>query len=90
MAKKKQILRIVWGVVLTLFLIVAIMGVLIYKKIYTPNIFATKSSTQYLFIPTGTDFEVINKKGEETIPPHYKNIMINKNGTIWYQEDKLK
>ena len=61
MAKKKQILRIVWGVVLTLFLIVAIMGVLIYKKIYTPNIFATKSSTQYLFIPTGTDFEGLVK-----------------------------
>ena len=38
-----------------------------------------------------TDYKkgVINKKGEETIPPHYKNIMINKNGTIWYQEDKL-
>ncbi len=57
MAKKKLIFKIVWGTVIALLLIVAIMGVLIYKKIYTPNIFSSKSAPQYLFIPTGTDFD---------------------------------
>lgn len=57
MAKKKLIFRIVWGTVLALVLIVSVMGVLIYKKIYTPNIFSSKTASPFLFIPTGTDFE---------------------------------
>lgn len=61
MANRKKILRIVWSVVLVLLLVVAIMGVLIYKKIYTPNIFTSKQSTQFLYIPTGTDFEGLIK-----------------------------
>src|SRR4051812_35192191 len=61
MAKKKLILRVVWGIVLVLFLIVSVMGVLIYRKIYTPNIFSGKKETQYLYIPTGTDFNGLVK-----------------------------
>ncbi|MBK6396811.1 MAG: hypothetical protein IPF75_00715 [Bacteroidetes bacterium] len=57
MAKKKLIFRIVWGTVLALLLIVSVMGILIYKKIYTPNIFSSKTASPFLFIPTGTDFE---------------------------------
>lgn len=57
MAKKKTIFRIIWGIVFALFLTAAIMGTLIYKKIYTPNIFSGKKTTQFLFIPTGTNFE---------------------------------
>ncbi len=61
MAKKKLIFRVVWGIVAALFIIVAFMGVLIYKKIYTPNIFSSKNASQYLFIPTGTDFNGLVK-----------------------------
>ena len=57
MAKNKLIFRIVWGTVLGLLLIVSVMGILIYKKIYTPNIFSAKSTSPFIFIPTGTDFE---------------------------------
>ncbi len=61
MAKNKTIKRLVWGTVGVLLIVVAVFGALIYKKIYTPNIFTSKQNQEYLFIPTGTNFEGLVK-----------------------------
>jgi UPF0755 protein len=57
MAKKKSLLKIFWGIVFALLIVVGIMGYLIYEKIYTPNFLLGKKSSEYLFIPTGSTFE---------------------------------
>lgn len=59
MAKKKLILKVFWGIVFTLLLIVAIFGFLIYKQIYTPNFLKGQKTSEFLLIPTGSDFEQV-------------------------------
>lgn len=57
MAKKKLIVKIFWGIVFTLLLIVAIFGFLIYKQIYTPNFLKGQKTSEFLQIPTGSKFD---------------------------------
>lgn len=57
MAKKKSLLKIFWGIVFALLVVVGIMGYLIYEKIYTPNFLLGKKSSEFLYIPTGSTFE---------------------------------
>ena len=57
MAKKNKILKAAWAIVFALILLVAVFGVLIYKQIYTPNFFTGNKSSEYLLIPTGSNFD---------------------------------
>lgn len=69
--------RLAWGTVGVLAIIVAIMGFLIYNKIYTTNIVSRNDEKEFLYIPTGSNFEdliSILKK---------KNLLINENSFRW-------
>ena len=57
MMRNKLILRIAWGSVAFLTLLVIVMGSLIYNKIYTSNVSIDDSGAQYLYIPTGSGLE---------------------------------
>ncbi len=61
MARKALILRIAWGSVGFLLILVSILGFLIYRQIYKTNLVGARGSKQFLYIPTGSDIQdVIN------------------------------
>jgi len=57
MMRNKLILRIAWGSVALLTLVVIVMGSMIYNKIYTTNVSIEDSGAKYLNIPTGSGLE---------------------------------
>ena len=71
---KKKILRGLWIGVGVLVLIVAIQGIFIYKRLYTTNI---KSSGDYLYISTGSDFNDVVDQLKK------KNLMKTKHINMW-------
>lgn len=77
MARLIFIKRFLWVTVIVLLLIVAALGIIIYKKIYTPNILGAREDKQFLFIPTGSDFEDVISILEG------KKILINEKSLRW-------
>jgi UPF0755 protein len=57
MADKKLIKRVAWGTVGFLFVVAAVMGLLIVRQIYSPNVVKIEKPDPYIYIPTGSDFE---------------------------------
>ena len=62
MAAKRSVLKkIMWIIALILLVVVAVLGSVIYKKIYSPNVMTSKKSPQFILIPTGSTFEDVVK-----------------------------
>ncbi len=57
MKSRKAITRFAWGTVAVLALVVAVMGIIIYKKLFTANITGVKDKDQFLYIRTNSTFE---------------------------------
>ena len=57
MAKLIFIKKLAWRTVGLLAIVVLILSVLIYKQLYTTNIVGVKDDKDFLFIPSGSDFE---------------------------------
>jgi UPF0755 protein len=78
--KRKSIMRIMWISVLSLLLIVAVLGIRIYRQIYSPNIITSRQSPQFVFIPTGSNFDdVVNILDD-------MHLLINENSFRWTAE----
>lgn len=60
-----------------LLIAVAVMGGLIYKEIYSPNIVTGKQSPQYLYIPTGSTFENVVELLDQ------QHLLINEKSFRW-------
>ena len=74
---KTLIKRSAWGTVGVLAVLVAVMGIIIYKKIYTTNLIGASAQKQILFIPTGSDLDDVVDILEE------KNLLINEETFRW-------
>ena len=57
MKSRLAIKRFAWGIVTVLVIVVAILGAVIYKKLYTANIIGVNESDQFLYIRTNSTFE---------------------------------
>lgn len=57
MSSKKRIVRTAWTIVAVLLIVVAILGILIYRQIYTTNLVGTGKSNEFLYIPTDSRIE---------------------------------
>ncbi len=77
MAKKNKILKAAWAIVFALVLIVAVFGVLIYKQIYTPNFLTGDKTSEYLLIPTGSNFEDVIRIMDQN------NLLLNEKSFRW-------
>jgi UPF0755 protein len=56
MSSKKTIKKVAWSAVGLLVLIVAVFGYVIYKRLFSPNVMTGKLSTEFVYIPTGSNF----------------------------------
>lgn len=65
MPKAKTFKGIAWGSVLGFFIVVSVFGLIIYKRLFSPNLLVGKKSELYLYIPTGSRFDdvvaILNK-----------------------------
>jgi UPF0755 protein len=68
--------RSVWGTVVVLAVLVAVMGIIIYKKIYTTNLIGA-AQKQILYIPTGSDFDNVVDILEE------QKLLLNEESFRW-------
>ena len=60
-----------------LIVIVSILGISIYRKLFTPNVITGRQSPQYIYIPTGAGFEdVVNILDEQ-------QVLINERSFRW-------
>lgn len=56
MNKKRALQRAAWSSVFILLSVVAVLGYFIYKRLFLPNISTGKSSSEFIYIPTGSNF----------------------------------
>ena len=77
MSKRKLYKRIAWSTVLALFLVVSVLGILIYKKLFSPNLLLGKQSDQYLYIPTDSKFDDV------VAALHSKNLLLDEKSFRW-------
>lgn len=73
----KSIKRIAWIIVAVLLVIVSIMGVLVYRQLYTANVAGAGNEKEFLYIPTGSTFEDLIEILEE------KKLLINEKSFRW-------
>ncbi len=77
MARLIFIKRLAWSTVGILAIIVVVLAILIYKQLYTTNIVGVNDDKEFLYIPTGSDFEDLVSNMKE------KKLLINENSFRW-------
>jgi len=77
MSKLKMIKRFAWIIVAILATIVTVLGIVIYKQIYTDNIAKAGNEKEFLYIPTGSAFEDVVEILDE------KKLLINEKSFRW-------
>jgi UPF0755 protein len=77
MSRLKSIKRIAWIVVAVLAVIVTVMGVLVYRQLYSANVAGKGNEKEFLYIPTGSTFEDLIEILED------KKLLINEKSFRW-------
>ena len=77
MARLILVKRLAWITVGILSIVVLVFGILIYKQIYTTNLTNVNNDKEFLYIPTGSDFENVVSILEE------KKLLINEKSFRW-------
>ena len=77
MSRLVLIKKLAWRTVAILAIIVIVMGILIYRQLYTTNLVAVNADKDYLYIPTGSDFEDVVSIIEK------KNLLIHEKSFRW-------
>ncbi len=77
MSKLKSVKRFAWILVAVLGIIVTVMGIIIYRQIFTDNIAAAGNEKEFLYIPTGSTFDDVVGILDE------KKLLINEESFRW-------
>lgn len=80
MSKKKLVKKVAWSGVAIMLLIVGIFGYVIYQRLFSANVMTGKVNSEFVYIPTGSNFEDVIRILDE------KHLIINEKTFRWTAE----